>query len=761
MTFAQLDSGEYVFLVSAINPQNGLESSPAELFLTVKYPPFQSPLAYATYGLLVLSIFLYWLHSRRLRQILLKKAHKEVLASEERLQLALRGSGSGEWDWLADSNQLFENRINDELGYDYPKNTFSLSQRIELIHTNDKNEFLANWENFVSKPETSFEFTYRLKTNDDEWLWYHDLGRVVAISDDGKPLRVAGTYSNITESRANQEKAKLFGEAFKQTRDWVVILDNRFRPIAANQSFYDAFEVSERELFSSFVYTLGIDKNKLRFYTHLLSTLSPNAHWQGEELVVTKQGLEYPSLIKVSAISDNAIDIENFVVVITDISEQKKAEGKLRALANYDGLTGLPNRMLLLERMHHAFNIANRSGKNLAVFFIDLDRFKHINDSLGHDAGDIVLQEVATRLKNVLREDDTVARFGGDEFIVLLESYSNPDDISHIAQKVITAVDQPIQLNNNQLRVSPSIGIALYPNDAKNSNDLLKFADVAMYHAKEIGGRDFYFFDESMNQTAKNRLSLENKMRQALIDNEFSNFYQPIIKTGANDIAGFELLLRWSTADGMISPADFVPIAEEIGLIIPMTINLLEQGLKDLKQWQQSNPSIYLSVNLSARHIEQPSLIEEVKNLLQTSQVPASSLRFEITEGSLMRDHKKSTEIMRALNDIGIEFSLDDFGTGYSSLQYLKRLPISVIKIDRSFIKDIGLDSNNEAIIDTILLMAKSLNKCCVAEGVESKQQLDYLTDRGCDFIQGFLFSKPMPANATLDFIDHYTPTFK
>lgn len=746
--FPQLRPGDYTFSVIAINPQSGQQSVPARLFIKVSYAPYLSPIAFIIYGLLVILSFLLWLRRRRMQQAILLQAHQEVLQSEERLQLALAGSGSGEWDWRIEEDHLFELRIQQSLGHIRLPNPLSLVLHLELIHPGDRVRFSKSWEKFLANHDENFDCTYRLRTVEGDWQWYRDLGKVVSRGQDGSPERVSGTYTNITETRANQEKARLFGEAFKQTRDWVIILDHKFRPVAANQSFYDAFEVKERGLFSSFMYTLGIDKNKLRFYTYLLTTIAPGSHWQGEELVVTRQGKEYPSLIKISAISENEIDIDSYVVVLTDISEQKKAEEKLRALANYDALTSLPNRLLLQERMNHAFRHADRSNNSLAVLFIDLDRFKQVNDSLGHDIGDLVLKKVAKRLKQVLRIGDTVARFGGDEFVVLLESCDNSDDIRRIAQKVVNEIDRPIHFEFQKIRMSPSIGIALYPGDAKIESDLLKYADVAMYHAKEHGGNSFHFYDESMDQLAKDRLSFENKIKQALNDNEFVNYYQPIVNVDTGQTEGFELLLRWITDDGMVSPAEFIPIAEEIGAIIPMTLALLERGLADLKEWQQAGWSCYLSVNLSARHLYQDSLADDVRAALEKSNISASSLRMEITESSLVKDHKKSLGIMTELNRQGIKLALDDFGTGYSSLQYLKEFPIDIIKIDRSFVKEIGIDKKEEAIVDTILHMAKMMGKFCIAEGVENKQQLDYLIERECRLIQGFFFSKPMPAES-------------
>ena len=744
VVFPQLDAGEYQFHVVAVAPDSNAESPVATLYLTVKPAPWLSNWALAGY-LLLLLVLASWLFLFRRRQHMeVSAAHQKVQQSAQRLKQALASVNSGAWEWNANTDQLFAARMHTMLGYSESINPLSLQQHIALIHPDDKASYLQQWQRFLQEPEAGFDCTYRLQHSEDHWLWFRDQGKATDVDASNKPLKVIGTYSNITETRANQEKARLFGEAFQQTRDWVVILDHRQRVIAANQSFSAAFGNIEQYLEQPRIHHLGISLVRRRFYTKLLSDMQPGQHWQGEEQVITPDGRERPTLINISAIGEQQQTF--FVLVFTDITAQKLAEDELRYLANYDALTGLPNRALLMDRIYHGIDQAKRDKRSLALCFIDLDKFKQINDSLGHDIGDLLLKEVARRLSLSLRDSDTVARLGGDEFVVLLEGYKNEDNISHVARKMLTVVSEPMQLGNHTVGVSPSVGIAVYPEDAINATELLKHADVAMYHAKEAGRNNFQFFTAEMNEKAHMRLARETRLRKALHNDEFTNVYQPIINSQTRQVVGAEVLLRWHSADGTVSPAEFVPLAEELRLIINMTQDLLERALSDLTRWHQSGHQIYLSVNLSTQHLEQPSLAEHTRTLLQKYQLPASCLRFEVTESALMRDHQSAIETMQALSELGIQLALDDFGTGYSSLKYLKELPIDGIKIDRSFVQDIGIDSSDETIIEAMLSMANSLGMYCVAEGVETEQQLAFFNRRHCYLIQGYLFARPMPA---------------
>ena len=744
--FPQLQPGEHRFSVVAIDAKTGLESEKKFVTIAVGFAWWASPLAYSFYVLIILVCVFMWSRKRQLNEEKLLNAHKTVVRSEERLRLALEGSRSGVWDWQAEHNMMFEQRVNGLLGYiDLPK-YITLIQHVDLIHPNDRCDFESAWAMFITNPEKNFDCTYRMKGQNGEWFWFHDLGMVAEKNDLNKPLRITGTYTNITDTKASEEQARLFGEAFKQTRDWVIILDVYQQPMAANQSFREAFGLVDCEQLPEDAYeVMGIDRNKRNHYTEILNDLESGKHWIGEEVVVSRDGKVHPVVMSMNSVAGKGDEVAFFVLVLTDITAQKAAENDLRQLANYDSLTGLPNRALLLDRIKHAIEHAKRYKFKMALFFIDLDRFKQVNDSLGHDVGDLLLIDVARRLKSVLREGDTVARLGGDEFVILLESYHHIEDVSHVAEKVILQIDQPIELGDDVVSVSPSIGISLYPEDATVHTELLKNADVAMYHAKKAGRNNFQYFTSEMNERAKAKLEQENAIKQAFLNEEFVNFYQPIVDVSSNRVKGFEVLMRWQTDEGIVPPYRFISVAEDIGLIVKMTQDLLKRGLDDLRKWHEMGYSPYLSVNLSVKDLEQESLATDCEALLIASGLPASSVRFEITESALMTDIDKAIDTMNRLTELGFVLALDDFGTGYSSLKYLKEFPIEIIKIDRGFVKDIGIDNNDEAIIDSIIVMANSLGMKCIAEGVETDEQLAFLTERKCSWIQGYYFSQPVP----------------
>ena len=745
VVFPQLKPGDYTFEVIAVSPMTGVESKPASIRIHITSAPWRSPLAIGSYTAAALLLLLLWLRSSSRQKRLLANAHKKLQASEQRLKQALEAVDSGAWEWHANKNSMYALRVHSMLGYNEELNPLTMQQHLSLIHPDDRDNYQQAWQRFLSAPEKGFDHTYRMQHKTNGWLWFRDIGKVTEMSDSQKIERVLGTYSNITETRATKEKARLFGEAFQQTRDWVVLLDLEQRVIAANLSFSDVFGNMDDYLSTPRTHELGISLSRRRFYTKMLASMTVNQHWQGEELVKTPDGTERPTLINITAVGDD-LQVDFFVLVFTDITAQKQAEEELRYLASYDMLTGLPNRALLMDRIFHGIEKAKREHRSLALCFIDLDKFKQINDSLGHDIGDQLLKKVAKRLTDTLRLTDSVARLGGDEFVVLLEGYKNNDNISHVARKMIKTIGEPMQLGAHTVSVSPSIGIAIYPEDANDAKELLKHADVAMYHAKDSGRNNFQFFINEMNEKAYMQLARETQLRSAFSQNEFINYYQPVYDSRSQQMVGAEVLMRWQTAQGLVPPAEFIPLAEDLRLIVPMTQQLLERALADLQHWHHQGYPIYLSVNLSTRHLEQEDLAEQTASLLKKFALPASCLKFEVTESALMEDHQSAIATMLALSELGIQLALDDFGTGYSSLKYLKELPIDAIKIDRSFVKDIGIDSNDETIIDAMLSMANSLGMYCIAEGVETEQQLAFFSQRQCFLIQGYLFGKPMPA---------------
>lgn len=444
--------------------------------------------------------------------------------------------------------------------------------------------------------------------------------------------------------------------------------------------------------------------------------------------------------------------------VARDISARKQAEATITFQAYHDLLTGLPNRSLFKDRLGQAMVYAKRHGQTMATLFLDMDHFKVVNDTLGHLVGDGLLQALAQRLRGCLREGDTLSRIGGDEFMLLLPHIRSRDNAAYIAQKIIASLKQPFNIEGHELFAGMSIGIAIYPDDGDNIETLIKHADIAMYHAKDLGRNDYKFFTQDLHRSFTGRLAIENEMRHALEKTEFEVFYQPQVAVESQRIRGMEALIRWNhPTRGMVTPNDFIPIAEESGLITPISEWVLNAACHQAKLWRNSDlPPISMAVNLSARQIEHPQFVDKFVQALHKFMPDGQGIEIEITESTLMRDMDGAVGKLRKLADMGVEISIDDFGTGYSSLSYLKKLPINTIKIDRSFIHDLnGHMNNGSTIVAGIAAMAKGLKLKVVAEGVETLEQLEYLQMLGCDTYQGFFYSRPVNAEAATEFLVH------
>ncbi len=442
-------------------------------------------------------------------------------------------------------------------------------------------------------------------------------------------------------------------------------------------------------------------------------------------------------------------------IQIGQFRQRKQAEERIQYLAYYDGLTGLPNRTLFSQRLNHALAQAQRYKKALAVLFIDLDRFKNINDTLGHEAGDSLLQEMAKRLADCLRESDTVARLGGDEFVVLLEEVADPKYAANVARKIIAAALNPFLLKGGEYHITASIGISTYPDDGEDEQTLMKHADIAMYLAKDHGKNNYQFYSAQINAHSFERLALESSLRHALERNEFLLHYQPKIDMKTGDFTGMEALIRWQHPDlGMVSPALFIPLAEETGLIVPIGRWVLKTACAQNKAWQEQGlPRLRISVNLSARQFTEENLVQDVARVLEETGLEPELLELEITESMVMYNPDQAVKLLSELKAMGLYVAIDDFGIGYSSLSQLKRFPIDTIKVDRSFIKDLMENRDDAAITEAIIAMGKSLNLNVIAEGVETSEQVNFLRDHQCDEMQGYYFSKPIPENEFADLL--------
>ncbi len=433
-----------------------------------------------------------------------------------------------------------------------------------------------------------------------------------------------------------------------------------------------------------------------------------------------------------------------------EVFERMRAEQRIWHVAHHDALTGLPNRTLLHDRLDQVLTQAGRNGNRVAVMFVDLDRFKSINDTLGHDVGDELLKSVASRLQQVVRAVDTVSRLGGDEFVIVLPDVASIEDASTVAEKMVSVLSPAVTIHGHELRATPSIGISLYPDDGTDAYTLMKNADTAMYHAKSEGRNNFQFFAQRMNERATHFFNLEQRLRIALDERQFTLYYQPVIDHQTRATCGFEALVRWSDPElGMVSPAEFIPVAEEAGLIIPLGEWVLGEAMRQNREWQQAGlPFFPLAVNLSPRQFRHRGLVESVRAALRDSGQPAHLLELEITESALMHDVEEANEKLRELVAMGVRIAIDDFGTGYSSLSHLRRFPVHKLKIDQSFVRDLCSSKDDESIVAAILGLANSLGLETVAEGVETVEQFELLVRHRCTRFQGFLFSPAVPGSA-------------
>lgn len=424
-------------------------------------------------------------------------------------------------------------------------------------------------------------------------------------------------------------------------------------------------------------------------------------------------------------------------------------------IAHHDSLTGLPNRALLFDRLNHAINQARRYGHMIAVMFIDLDRFKFINDTMGHEAGDVLLKAVAGRIRTCIREADTVARLGGDEFIAIITNLDEPLAASTVANKIVDSLSDSVKIGDNQVTVSPSIGVSTFPADGDTADELIKLADAAMYQAKQAGGSGHQFYRPDMNSDALRRIGLGVALQRAIRDTELELHYQPQIDLDNGKVVGLEALVRWRHPErGLVPPDQFIPLAEELGLMVPMGDWILQTACSQLRRWRDAGlPEFRVAVNLSAYQFNQESLLDHVLHSIQTAGLEATDLELELTESSVMRDPDSTARTLRSLSDAGVRIAIDDFGTGYSSLAYLKGFPLDALKIDRSFVRDVPQDPNDTAIVRTIISLATHLGLQVVAEGVETEEHLGFLRANGCRYVQGYLLARPVPGEDIPDLV--------
>ena len=483
-------------------------------------------------------------------------------------------------------------------------------------------------------------------------------------------------------------------------------------------------------------------------YREMWQAISAGKSWRGEFQNKKQNGEIFWELAHIAPVFSESGEILNYLAVKEDITQSKKQEQRILHQAHYDALTDLPNRFLSLDRLSQLINEARREKDKIAVLFVDLDDFKKINDSLGHDVGDKLLVKAANRLRDSLRMGDTVGRLGGDEFLILLGNLHEAADARPIIAGLLEGFREPFTIDNQELIVTASIGVAIFPNDGDSPMELLRNADSAMYHSKEQGRNTYAFFTDAMNQEVSRQLALEQQLHGALNRGEFRIQYQPLVDVADKSIIGVEALLRWNNpALGEISPDEFIPVAERTGLIVNIGRYVIEEAFSQLRKWQERQGNFKLAINLSPRQFRDPDLVQFIQRTMQQEVIHANALELEITEGVLMSGHAYIDDTLKALSKMDVGIAMDDFGTGYSSLSYLRRYPFNILKIDRSFISDITTDPADRELISATIAMAHNLGLRVVAEGVETAEQFEYLHGLNCDLAQGYLFSPPVPAS--------------
>jgi diguanylate cyclase (GGDEF)-like protein/PAS domain S-box-containing protein len=558
-------------------------------------------------------------------------------------------------------------------------------------------------------------------------------------------LRLYWQYQQLQE---NYTALKLAASVF-ESQQGIMITDANNVIIRINKAFTEMTGYQTADVIGKNPSLLKSGRHNNDFYRGVWTTLKNTSTWQGEMWNRRKNGEIYPEWLTITCVKDDNGAVTHYVGTMTDISEYKTAEEQIRQLAFYDPLTGLPNRRLLLERLQHAIDMRVRDGRLVALMILDLDNFKPVNDSLGHLAGDELLQQVAKRLTERLRNVDMIARLGGDEFTVLLENINHADDAAHVAENIISDLNKVFQLSiDHKVHIGVSIGISLCNQDSSTPQLLIDHADAALYKAKDNGRNCFAYFSEELTIAARKRIELETRLRLGIERKELRVFYQPQIDIASNKIFGVEALVRWqSPNEGLIFPDFFIPLAEETGLIVEIGAWVLAETCRQGQQWLEAGfPPLRLAVNVSPYQFQRSDMVSLVKSVLKETGFSAKQLELELTETCLIANHNQTRLVLNALRDIGVHLALDDFGTGYSSLAYLKDFPITTLKIDKRFIDDIPYKQDNTAITATIIAMGHILGFKVLAEGVENLEQLAFLREKSCDSYQGYLKSKPLPA---------------
>jgi len=684
--------------------------------------------------------------------------HKALQCSEARLAEAQRIARIGHFEWsVIDDSMIWSEQIYRILQLPTKAGSHSQTDFLARVAQEDR-DFVSESLRRAIRGREPYDIEHRLQLDEGVIRFVRHQGDV-SLDADNNVTRIVGTLRDITERRLAEIEMRKLSAAIEQTADGIMITDQNGIIEYVNPAMYQMTGYSKEELIGQTPAVLKSDKQSSSFYQRLWKTIQRGVVFNEVVINKHKSGRLYYEEKTITPQKNEQGEIISYISSGKDITERMEAQERLYHLAHHDSLTGLPNRVLFQNRLEQSINRARWRDRVLAVMFLDIDRFKVINDTLGHNVGDLLLNEMAQRLSECVRDDDTVARFGGDEFVIILNDLASVEDIPGVASKILNSFSAVFECEDRELFVTCSIGISLYPEDGANGQVLTKNADAAMYLAKRKGKNAFQFYTEEDEHQAIERLTLESSLRRALERDEFRLFYQPQLGLSSCKVEGYEALLRWQHAEhGLISPAHFIPLLEDTGMIIPVGKWVLHTACAQEKANQKAGHSAKkVAVNISIHQFRDKDFVQMVAHTLTATGLEPQYLELEVTEGVLIDDIGETAAKLHELHNMGISLSIDDFGTGYSSMSYLRRLPFDLLKIDRSFVTDVTTNSDDAAITSAIITLAHSIGLSVIAEGVETTEQLSFLDQLGCDSIQGYLCSPPLPADQFVELkVDQY-----
>ncbi|MGF6152651.1 EAL domain-containing protein [Pseudomonas fluorescens] len=678
----------------------------------------------------------------------LDAANQALSKSEARLALALKASELGLWDWNLQTDEVHHTQLKELFGIEPEFVTAMLSHLKPRLHPQDLPPLRRALVEHLKGRTEDYQIEYRVRHGDGHWIWIEDRGRAVERGVNGRVIRMVGTRRDISVSKGLEEQRQLAATVFEAASEGIVIFDPDYALIAVNQAFSRVTGYQIEDLLGRNVVELPCSRDARRHYSVIHQALEQQGSWQGELVEARKNGELYPQWLQLNVVRDSRGNVSHIVGFFADLSARRESEERMRYLTHYDELTGLANRSLFRERLHEAHQRVRQGGRSLALLHINLDRFKLLNDSLGHEVADQMLQKMARRLVNALPEADTIARLSGDEFAVLFDAYGNLSSLARVATRLSAKLRLPLTVEGHELVVSASMGISMLPDNAREISALVSQSNMAMQHAKHLGGNNFQFYTDSLQASTLERLQLENQLRKAIEEKQLKVFYQPKLCLATGRLNAAEALVRWDHPTmGRVPPGDFIGLAEEVGLIGAIGEFVLRQACWQACEWQrQGLEPIRVSVNLSVHQLRQGKLVSLVRQVLEETGLAPHYLELELTESQLLDSVEHIIATFQQLRDLGVKLAIDDFGTGYSSLSYLKRIPVDYVKIDQAFIRGLGEGGEDAAITRAIIAMAHGLSLKVVAEGVETAEQLAFLEAESCDEVQGYLISRPVEA---------------